>query len=94
MKNSRLSVLAVCLLVSTLLGCRLLKKKKAQEIEGVGSAAAVTASAEPEEPPEIRVADEKIPTPEDFEDEAFDKVTDKTYKPELDTLKKELEAAK
>jgi hypothetical protein len=45
--------------------------------------------APPEPPP---VTDDAIPTAEDFEDEAFEKVTDATYKPELDTLRKEIEA--
>ena len=42
--------------------------------------------------PVVAVADEAVATPEDFEDEAFSKVSDKTYKAELETLKKAIEA--
>ena len=89
------------LLVGALLvsGCGILKKKQP---EPAASATATTVVAPtppapiPTAPsvvePTVTVADESVPTPEDFEDEAFQKVTDKTYKTELAALKKELEA--
>jgi hypothetical protein len=48
----------------------------------------------PVAPPEVKVADEAIPTTEDFEAEAVEKVTDKSYKAELATLKKDIEGGK
>jgi hypothetical protein len=81
--------------VVTLSGCGILKKKQADASASAApltppptAATAVAAAAAPE----IVIADESIAAPEDFEDEAFEKVSDKTYKVELDTLKKEIEA--
>jgi hypothetical protein len=94
------SLLTFALLLGVLLGCGLLKKKP----DPAASASAVVAAppappavsvavAKPVAPPEPPpVTDDAIPTAEDFEDEAFEKVTDATYKPELDTLRKEIEA--
>lgn len=80
----------------TLGGCGMLKKKQS---EPAPSATAVAVPAPPPAPvvpaapaPEVTVADEAVATPEDFEDEAFEKVSDKTYKAELDSLKKDIEA--
>ena len=89
---------ALVLATSLLAGCGILKKKS----DPVASATVVEptpapivtpaapAVAVPE--PAVTVADESVPAPEDFEDEAFEKVSDKTYKAELASLKKELEA--
>jgi len=102
MKSIRVRIQALVtlsLLLGVLLGCGLLKKKP--DAAASASAAVVTA---PPAPPAVSVAavkptppepppvpDESVPTAEDFEDDAFEKVTDKTYKPELDALRKEIE---
>lgn len=88
------------LLLGTLLvaGCGILKKKQPEPVASATPApaappplaTAAPAVAAPE--PTVTVADESVPAPEDFEDEAFEKVSDKTYKAELAALKKELEA--
>jgi hypothetical protein len=87
------------LVLGTLLiaGCGILKKKQPEPVASAAPAAATpplvatpVAPAVPEPP--VTVADESVPAPEDFEDEAFEKVSDKTYKAELAGLKKELEA--
>jgi hypothetical protein len=83
-----------------LFACGMLKKKQPDtEPSAVTSAAPPPAVTTvfipvPALPPEPKVADEAIPTSEDFEDEAFQKVNDKSYKAELEALKKEIEAAK
>lgn len=94
--------LAALVLGTVLLsGCGVLKKKQ-PDAEVSASAPLVAAPATPAAapaapavvPPEptVTVADESVPAPEDFEDEAFEKVSDKTYKAELAGMKKELEA--
>ncbi len=90
--------LAVLVLGAVLLsGCGVLKKKQ-PEADASASAPLVAAPATPAPaapaivPAEVTVADESVPAPEDFEDEAFEKVSDKTYKAELAGMKKELEA--
>ncbi|HEV8550969.1 MAG TPA: hypothetical protein VGQ57_18105 [Polyangiaceae bacterium] len=91
----RSSLFILLCLLAPLLACGMLKKKNATtEPSAVASAPpppppppAVTATAAPE----VKVSDEQIPTSEDFEDEAFEKVTAKSYKTELDTLKKQIE---
>jgi hypothetical protein len=94
------SLLTLTLLLGVLLGCGLLKKKP-----GAATSASAAVAVAPAAPPAVSVAvakpaapaepapvtDDAIPTAEDFEDEAFEKVTDATYKPELDTLRKEIE---
>jgi hypothetical protein len=92
------SLLTLVLLLGVLLGCGLLKKKPSPAPSAsapvaaapppAATSVAVAPPAPPEPPP---VADESIPTAEDFEDEAFEKVTDKTYKAEIDTLRKEID---
>jgi hypothetical protein len=92
--------IAVLVLGTLLLsGCGVLKKKQP---EADASATATPVVAAPTTPPAapavaapeptVAVADESVPAPEDFEDEAFEKISDKTYKAELAGLKKELEA--
>ena len=91
-KHTVLPLACAALLVS---GCGMLKKKQPEP------AASATQVVTPLPPPvtptpaptaEVTVADDAVATPEDFEDEAFEKVSDKTYKAEFDTLKKEIEA--
>jgi hypothetical protein len=91
-------IAALALGAVLLSGCGVLKKKQP---EADASATATPVVAAPTTPPAapvaapeptVAVADESVPAPEDFEDEAFEKVSDKTYKAELAGLKKELEA--
>jgi hypothetical protein len=96
LKHSALFVLAATFMLG---GCGMLKKKQSEPAPSATAVAAPTpppvtaAPAVPAAPaPEVTVADEAVATPEDFEDEAFEKVSEKTYKAELDTLKKEIEA--
>jgi hypothetical protein len=94
------ALVTLSLLLGVLLGCGLLKKKP----DAAASASAAAAAAPPA-PPAVSVAvakptpsepppvpDESVPTAEDFEDEAFEKVTEKTYQAEVDALRKEIEA--
>ena len=78
----------------TLGGCGMLKKKQPEPAASATQVVAPTPPPAPAPAPaaDVTVADEAIATPEDFEDEAFEKVSDKTYKAELETLKKEIEA--
>lgn len=100
MKASKVSgVVGWMVAASLLAGCGILKKKQAEPAPSAAvaaqtapPAAAPVAAAPAPAPAEPTVADEAIAAPEDFEDEAFEKVSDKTYKAELDTLKKEIEA--
>jgi hypothetical protein len=56
------------------------------------TAAAATASAAAGSPaPAAELTDEAIPASEDFEDETFAKITDETYKTDLEALKREIE---
>jgi hypothetical protein len=79
-------------------GCGMLKKKQPDPAASAAApiaaapVVAAPATAVPTPAPEATVADEAIAAPEDFEDEAFAKVSDKTYKTELDGLKKDIEA--
>lgn len=94
------AALALVLGSTLLAGCGMLKRKQAEPAPSATvvaqTAAPVVAPApEPVTPPpaaEPTVADASIPAPEDFEDEAFEKVSDKTYKAELAALKKDIEA--
>jgi hypothetical protein len=95
MSSSKLNgVVALVLGVLLLGGCGVLKKKQPEPAASATQAAAPTPPPipTPAPAPEVTVADEAIAAPEDFEDEAFEKVSDKTYKSELDSLKKEIEA--
>ncbi|HKY41123.1 MAG TPA: hypothetical protein VJN18_34555 [Polyangiaceae bacterium] len=90
-------VVALTLGVLLIGGCGVLKKKQPEPAASASQAAVptpppVTPPPAPAPAPEVTVADEAIASPEDFEDEAFEKVSDKTYKSELDALKKEIEA--
>jgi hypothetical protein len=101
MRTPRSSLFVLLALLAPLLACGLLKKKPSPEPSATALAPppvppppTTVAVPVPVAPPEVKVADEAIPTSEDFEDEAVAKVTDKSYKAELATLKKEIEAAK
>jgi hypothetical protein len=92
---------ALSLMVATgmLGGCGMLKKKQtdaapsATQVAAQPPAPVLTAPVVPPAgEPQVVVADEAVAAPEDFEDEAFEKVSDKTYKAELESLKKEIEA--
>ena len=91
------AALSSVLCVALLAGCGILKKKQPEPaasasapLEAPPPVVTTPPAAAPE--PEVNVADTAIPTPEDFEEEALQKVTDKTYKAEIDKLKKEIEA--
>ncbi|MGC4093980.1 MAG: hypothetical protein QM756_39945 [Polyangiaceae bacterium] len=92
----------VCALVCALGGCKALLKKRDSVTTEASASAAVVASAPPPvvsaAPPPSAVAsaapadnDDAIPTSQDFEDEAFEKVTAANFKAELARLKKEIE---
>jgi hypothetical protein len=87
-------VVLFALSASLLAGCGLLKKKQPEPAPSASQVAIVAPppAPAPPVPAEVTVADEAIAAPEDFEDEAFEKVSDKTYKSELDSLKKDIEA--
>jgi hypothetical protein len=97
---NKINVFTVLVLGTSLItGCGILKKKQAEQTPSAAplvAAPVVPPVAAPAAPtaaePTVTVADESVPAPEDFEDEAFEKVSDKTYKAELAGLKKELEA--
>jgi hypothetical protein len=94
MNRSCLARVIVCvLLVSLLGGCRSLFKKResgATSAVPVATAAPVVPAAPVAAAPVVD--DGAIPAPQDFEDEAFDKVTAGNYKAELARLKREIEA--
>jgi len=99
MKFSKLGFLAACVAGTlALTGCGMLKKKQpdpapsATVALAVPAPVALPAAPAPVVPAEVTVADEAIPAPEDFEDEAFEKVSAKSYKADLEVLKKEIEA--
>ena len=101
MRNHQLAT-AVLGLTFALGGCGLLKKKTPS---GADSAAPVVASAAPVSPPVTPPPPEvapvasvaapavdaaAVPAPQDFEDEAFEKVTQANFKTELQRLTKEI----
>jgi hypothetical protein len=99
MRTPRSSLFALLVLLTPLFACGMLKKKPPPEPSATAAAPPApppptAAVPVPTAPPEVKVADESIPTSEDFEDEAFEKVNDKSYKAELDTLKKDIDGAK
>ena len=102
--NQRLLFPALLLGVTVALGgCKFLKKKAPEEGPSVAaspaSAAPVVAAAPaPPEvaPPVVAVQppldEATVPAPQDFEDEAFEKVTPANFKAELARLNKEITA--
>jgi hypothetical protein len=81
-------------------GCNLLKKEADPAASASAAAppapvppppvAAYPAAVAPVAPAPPTLQDESIPAPEDFEDDAFAQVSDKTYKATLDSLKTEI----
>lgn len=99
-----LSGLALSLVLGGSVGCGMLKKKQPDP----APSAAVVASAAPVAPPvvapppvaepapvaaaEPALDEAAVPAPQDFEDEAFEKVTTANFKAELARLNKEIAA--
>lgn len=99
MNASKLRFVVGCLSAVVLVsGCGILKKKQSSAAPSATVAVQTAAPTEPAVPAptaaavEPALADAAIAAPEDFEDEAFEKVSDKTYKAELENLRKEIEA--
>lgn len=103
MARSLSSLLVLVLATSALGGCGILKKKQPEPAASV----AVAPPAAPTPPPvaptaepaptvaAVPTVDEaSIPAPQDFEDEAFQKVTEANFKAELARLTKEITAKK
>ena len=79
-------------------GCDMLKKEDdaapaATATAAVSAAAATSAVASAAASPAAaaELTDETIPASEDFEDEAFAKISEQTYKTDLEALKREIE---
>jgi hypothetical protein len=92
LKGSWMSIACGACGVLLVSGCGMLKKKQPEPAASATQVAAPLPPPVAPTPVEVTVADSAIATPEDFEEEAFEKVSEKTYKAELDTLKKEIEA--
>jgi len=100
--NHRSWLAALCLsMLPGLLGCGLLKKKTPDAAPSATAAAASTALVVPPTPPTVeapviaaapQLDDATIPAPQDFEDEAFEKVTTSNFKAELTQLTKDVSA--
>jgi hypothetical protein len=92
------SVLSLIVATGLLSGCGILKKRQtdaaasASQVALQPPAPTPVVAPLPTSEPQIVVADQSVPVPEDFEDEAFEKISDKTYKAELETLKREIAA--
>jgi hypothetical protein len=89
------SALTLALSVS---GCDMLKKKDeaapattAGVAVSAAAATAATSAAAPAPAAAAEITDEAIPASEDFEDEAFAKISEQTYKSDLEALQKEIE---
>ena len=68
----------------------LLKKREPDPAASQAPAAPPLPAPPPAAEPPKTLADDRIPTPEDFEDEAFEKVTSANYAAELERLQKEI----
>lgn len=96
MKHATLFTLAVCLALPSV-GCKsLLRKRQPAEESASASATAVTPPpppvvAAPTVPPVPAAPALDVPTPEDFEDQAFEKITPQNFQAEFTRLKKEIE---
>ena len=102
--NQRILFPALLLGASVALGgCKFLKKKAPEEAPSVAaapaSAAPIVAAVTPPPAPEAApvaaappLDETTIPAPQDFEDEAFEKVTPANFKVELARLNKEITA--
>jgi hypothetical protein len=72
-------------------GCKgILKKREPEPASSQAPAAPALPAPTPAVEPPKAVVEERIPTPEDFEDEAFEKVTPANYVAELERLKKDI----
>lgn len=103
--NPRIVVTALLLSATVGLGgCKFLKKKSPDAAPSVAAAAASAAPAAVAPPPAVAevaapvaaaypaLDEASIPAPQDFEDEAFEKVTPANFKAELARLNKEITA--
>ena len=96
--------LSVGMLAISLVGCKSLLKKRVPVAAPSDSAPVAAAPPPPAPPPPAVVApavdsaaaasaaadDDSVPSPEDFEDEAFEKVTAANFKAEFARLQKEV----
>lgn len=93
MKRNLVVVITALALASA--GCKSLLKKREPDPAASQAPAAPPLPVAPSAAPVVEaskpVTDDAVPTPEDFEDEAFEKVTSATYAAELERLKKEIE---
>jgi hypothetical protein len=98
----RFTWLLLALLVASLAGCKSLLKKRVP-VTAPSDSAPIAVAPPPAPPPpapapapvESAAAvadDDSIPAPEDFEDEAFEKVTAANFKAEFARLQKEVAA--
>jgi len=83
-------------------GCKFLKKKAPEEAPTAAAAPSAAPVVAPVEPPPVvepvapvaavepPVDETTVPAPQDFEDEAFEKVTPANFKAELARLNKEI----
>lgn len=97
--NPRFVVTALLLASVSLGGCKFLKKKAPEDSAPTAAAAPPAAPAPlpaaptPEAAAVAPAIDEAtVPAPQDFEDEAFEKVTAANFKAELTRLNKEITA--
>ena len=81
-RGAKLVAIGLALGAVASLGCRSLFKKNVPEVEEVEAAP----------PPAAAVDEGNIPAPQDFEEEALEKVTSANFKSELGRLKKEIGA--
>ncbi len=96
-----LTGLALAITLGGSVGCGILKKKQPEPAASavVASAAPTppvapppTAEAAPVAAAEPAIDEASVPAPQDFEDEAFEKVTSANFKAELARLNKEITA--
>ena len=88
-------VVLLSLVAFSAAGCKgLLKKREPDPSASAAPAAPVLPVATPSPAPTVEApktaSDDGIPAPEDFEDEAFEKITAATYPAELERLKKDI----
>ena len=96
------SLIAVMLVAASLAGCKSLLKKRLPVAADSAPVAAAPPPAVPPAPsavvapaPSAGSAEEAaVPAPEDFEDEAFDKVTAQNFRSEFARLSQEISAGK
>jgi len=94
--------LTLVALILSLMGCKSLLKKRVPVTAPSDSAPVALAPPPPLPPPAVTAVaapavsavadDDSVPAPEDFEDEAFEKVTAANFKAEFARLQKEVAA--